>query len=105
MLSKTANSAYNEYRKSGGTLAFTEFLDREKQKLMSANGQQDSLFLVNRDLNDSVQNAIRETLQKGGYKTNESGKTIFGINKFVLIGAVTLLIGTMTVVIYKKLKK
>jgi len=105
MLSKTANASYKEYLKAGGTLSFTDYLHREKEKFMNANGEQDNLLLINRPLNDSIQTAIKETLKQGGLKNEESGKTVFGINKNIIIGGGILIAVGIAFIIYKKVKK
>jgi hypothetical protein len=101
-IAKTSNAAYKQYKSTGVTLSFTEFLHREKEKMFSANGQDDSLLLVNKSLNDTVQTAIRDTLKQGGLKEQETGKTFFGINKFVLIGAGVAIIGGTVWLVLKK---
>jgi hypothetical protein len=103
IIAKTSNTAFKQYKKQGGTLNFTDFLHREKEKMFSANGNDDSLLLVNRSLNDSVQLAINETLKNGGLKPKTSGKTIFGINAVLFIAsAITITGGTIFLIVKKK---
>lgn len=103
-IAKTANAAYKDYKTGGGTLAFTEWLHREKEKMYYSTGE-DNMLLVNPPLNDTIQAAIKDTLEKGGLKTTESGKTIFGINKVVVIGGSVALIAGIIFLIVVKNKK
>lgn len=103
-IAKTANAAYKDYRSGGGTLSFTEWLHREKEKMYYSTGE-DNMLLVNPPLNDTIQNAIKDTLKQGGLKTVESGKTIFGINKVVVIGGSVLLVAGIVFLIVNKAKK
>lgn len=104
-IAKTANAAFKDYRTAGGTLSFTQWLHREKEKMYYSTGENENLLLVNPVMNDSVQNAIKNTLKQGGLKTEESGKTIFGINKKVLIGSGIVIAAAIVFVIVKQAKK
>jgi hypothetical protein len=104
-IAKTSNAAWKEYKAGGGTIVkFTDWLHREKEKMFSANGEDDSLLLVNRSLNDSVQGAIKDTLKTGGLKEKTSGKTLFGINTKWLIGSAIVLTGGIIYLIVKRNK-
>lgn len=106
MLAKTPNAAYKDYVTGGGTLSFTNWLQREKDKMFYSNGDdKNNLLLVNKPLNDSIQTAIDNTLKNGGLKTTESGNTVFGINKTILIGAGVVLAAVIGYIIIKNVKK
>ena len=105
ILATTANQAYKKYKEQGGTLAFKDFLTREQHKIYAANGEDSSVFLVKPALNDTVQTAINDMLKQGGLKDEESGKTVFGINKNIVIGAGLLVAGIVIFIIVKKVKK
>lgn len=82
-IGKTANWIFrHEYKKNGGTLSFANWINREKAKL-SADAD-NNLVLIDKVLNDSVHNAIKEVVVPVE-KTEETGNTIFGINKTVFI--------------------
>jgi hypothetical protein len=104
MIGKNANQVWKDYRSRGGTLGFTDFLDREKQKMFSADGQAPGLFLVNQTLNDSVQAAIEKTLNSGGLTQKESGRTIFGVNKNIVIGGAVVITAAIILLIVKTKK-
>lgn len=104
-LAKTPNAAYKEFKKGGGTLNFTEYLHREKEKMYYSNGDNSNVLLVNKPLNDSIQTAIDNTLKQGGLKDQESGKTVFGINKGILIGGGIVLAAVITYIIVINVKK
>lgn len=106
-LAKTPNAAWKDYLKNEhGTLGFTDWLHREKEKMFYSNGDTTSnLLLVNKPLNDSIQTAIQSTLAQGGLKDQESGKTVFGINKWALIGGGFVLAAIITYVIVINVKK
>lgn len=105
MLGKSANAAYKEALHKGTTkLPFTEWLHREKEKSFNAQGEDPNLLLINRSLNDSVHQTIQKVVKQGGLKDSESGKTIFGIHKAVIIGGATIITGAIIFLIIKKVK-
>jgi hypothetical protein len=85
MLGKSAARLYKE---SGTTLTFKEWINREKTKYLSANGEDNSLVMIDRNLNDSVQNAIKEAF--GNTSDKKTGS--FQINKAWLIGGALVII-------------
>lgn len=104
-IGKNANLAWKEYKVAGGTLGFTDFLDREKKKIYSANGQDDSILIINQHLNQQVQDAIDKTLAAGGLKKDASKKTILGINKTAfIIGGVVITAAIIFFIVSKKHK-
>jgi hypothetical protein len=107
-IGKSANAAYKEYRHAGGTLSFPAYLEQEKNKIstLAANGEQDVL-IIDRPLNDSVQQAIQHALAGTGtgVQTTADNSRVLGIKKPVLIGIGILLIGGLTAYIIVKNKK
>jgi hypothetical protein len=102
LMGKTATKMW---RQSGTALPFKQWIEQEKEK-MSADGQTaDGLLLVNRSLNDSVQNAINEAVKTGGLKKDIENKTIFGISKPVFIVSAVLFTGGLIYLITRIVKK
>lgn len=94
------------YRQSGSKLSFKDWINREQEKIRSANASADGNAPINirPSLNDSVQNTIN-SINGNGVQTELSGKTIFGINKNVVITtAVITVIGIAVVIFYKRKK-
>lgn len=85
-IGKSATRLWREQLKGGQTtLPFAAWITREKEKISADGTANSNLLLVDRTLNDSVHQIISDTKQAGGLKTQESGKTVFGINKTVFI--------------------
>lgn len=100
-MEKTANQLWRE---SGTTLPFKEWINREKSKFVSFNGAAEPPMMVNKPLNDSVQQALSEARKSAGYKDSLSGKTVFGINKTVLIVGGVLVVALVAYSIAKSKK-
>jgi len=105
---KSANQIWKE---SGSTLSFNSWIQREKdkgrflpnKKLMEFNsidGQDD--FPDSRNL---IKETIGKTLEKNKTKNISANPMIFGLNKFVIIGSVSLIIIGIAYKIYEKQKK
>lgn len=103
-IGKNANVAWKQHTASGGTLSFTEFLDREKKKIYSADGKDDNILIVNHQLNKEVQDTIDKILSSGGLKKQENKTSILGINKTAFFIGSGLLV-TAVVILYIKMKK
>ena len=100
----TANSQYKEYKKSGGTLGFTEWINREKKKgFVNFDGA--SSVPENTKLTDSLNRVIEDLRKKSGYKESIENKYIFGIHKGVWIGLGVAGLCVTAYVIYKNKKK
>lgn len=82
----TANQLYKQYREEGGTLNFSEWLNREKKK---------GVFPINKEVNDEVYMALNGM--------NEEPKRFFGLPTTPLIIMGVVIIGA--VVYYKMMKK
>jgi len=100
-------SANQRWKQSGTTLSFAEFLNREKSKSASFTADQDSSanIMINKPLNQAVQDSLASARADSGFKSKVSGNTILGINKYILIGSVVIIIGAVAYNIYKKAKK
>jgi len=86
-IGKTANTLWKEYnQETGSKISFAEFLGLQRTKMFSANGDNDSILMVNKSLNDTVQAAIDSTLKQGGLKTEEDKGKVFGLPKAAVIG-------------------
>lgn len=83
-MGKSAARLWREYQRMGGTLPFPAWLTREKTKFHSANGEDGSLLMIDRTLNDSVHQVIKESISPAA-PPKKSGTTVFGINKTVFI--------------------
>lgn len=79
LIGKPATRAWRESKTS---LSFKNWINREKEKL-SADGDS-NLLLVDRKLNDSVQNIIKETLTPADAGKKKAA-TILGVNQTVFI--------------------
>lgn len=88
-INKSANILYKDYKKTGGTLTFKNFIQREKTK---------GVFPLNVALNEEVEEAYKQ------YKNSKvmSDKKILGLpQKTVLIAAGVIIVA---VLVYKYAK-
>lgn len=92
-------SANKRWRQSGTTLSFKDWITREKEKFANADGQPD--LILNIPLQDSVKQALIDARKSAGFKTEESNKTVLGLNKTVVIIAGVLLVSAIAWKIYK----
>lgn len=93
---KSANQLWKE---SGTTLSFKDWIEREKEK---------GMLIPNKTVNDSIA-LIKNTIgiQNGNdavtlAETNTN--TVLGLNKWVLISSVLIIVGAVGYSIYKKRK-
>ena len=97
MIEKSANQLWRE---SGTTLSFKDWLTREKRKFVNFNGdgKKPSVLMVNKPLNEEIKKTIGGIREDVGYKTKESGKSVFGVNKtlIILVG-----VGALAFITYK----
>ena len=72
----TANQLFKIYKEEGGTLAFADWLSREKKK---------GVFPLNANLNENINNKISELRNK-----KDMNKTVFGFptKTLLLVGGV-----------------
>jgi len=82
--------SYNQrWKESGTTLSYKEWRRREDEKMASFDGVPSKITM---NANDSLDLAKKELLKKSGFQTDLSNKTIFGINKYIVIlGGVAIL--------------
>jgi hypothetical protein len=91
---KTANQ---RWRESGTTLSFAKYMEREKLKMASFTSDEQEI-MVNKPLNDAIQDSLAMVNSAAGNKTSVSSNKIFGINKYVLYGAGIIVVAA---IIYK----
>jgi len=100
MIEKSANQLWRE---SGTTLSFKDWLNREKRKHVNFNGEQEKqqVMMVNKPLNDTIKQTLGDIKKEVGFKTEASGKSVFGVNKtlIILVG-----VGVIAFVTYKFIK-
>ena len=87
-----------KWKESGTTLSYKEWRIREDEKMASFDG------VLPSPTTDNIQNAMKELQTQGGYKTELSNKTVFGINKYLLIIGGVVIVGAIGYQIYKKNK-
>ena len=94
-MKKSLNQLYKE---SGTTLSYKEWRKREDDKMASFS------TIPKPSLQDSTSyQDVKMKMQ--GVKTELSGKTILGINKYVLIIGGLIIVSAIAFQIYKKQKK
>ena len=100
-------SANQRWKESNTTLSFKDWISREKEKYASATGEQVNDFIANKHLNENIQ----ETLKKveyanatGELQTELQNKTIFGLNKNIILFSGLIIIGAIAYKIYKSNK-
>lgn len=104
-IGKTANTLWKEYMQaSGSKISFAEFLGLQRTKMFNADGDNESILMVNKNLNDTVQAAIDKTLQQGGLKTEEDKGRIFGLPKAAVIGGGLVLTAAIIFLLLNKKK-
>lgn len=81
VIEKSANQLWRE---SGTTLSFKDWLNREKKKFMNFNGGS-NVMMVNQPLNEEIKDTLSSIRKSVGYKTEVESKTIFGVNKTIII--------------------
>ena len=93
------NKSLNQlYKESGTTLSYKEWRKREDDKMASFS------TIPKPSLQDSTSyQDVKMKMQ--GVKTELSGKTILGINKYVLIIGGLVIVSAIAFQIYKKQKK
>lgn len=106
-MSKQPLSANQNWKQSGTTLSFAEYMNREKAKAnsLSADGMSENEMMINKPLNQAVQDSLASARADAGFRKKVSGNTILGINKYLVIGSVMVIAGAIAYNIYKKNKK
>jgi hypothetical protein len=93
-------SLNQQWKESGTTLSYKEWRIREDEKMASFDGVLPTPIVDK----SNIQNALKDLQSKGGYKTETSNKTIFGINKYFLVLGGLIIVGAIGYKIYKKNK-
>lgn len=90
-----------KYKESGTTLSYKEWRKREDEKMASFSG------ISSPSLADSTSfKRTRSEMQRaGGFREDISGKTVFGINKYVLIVGGVLIVSAIAYKLYKNSQK
>ena len=97
--------SYNQrWKESGTTLSYKEWRRREDEKMASFDGIP-SIPAPKISDSASYQKTIEEMSKASGYKEDISNKTIFCINKYVLMAGALIVIGAIGYKIYQKNKK
>ena len=86
------------YKESGTTLSYKEWRKREDEKMASFDGISADGVVIK---SDSLANARLEMQKKAGLITDISNKTVFGINKTIIIVAGVIIIGAIGYKLYK----
>jgi len=94
--------SYNQqWKESGTTLTYKEWRRREDDKMASFNGvsPKDSI-----KADKSFLNTKQKMTDEGGYKTETSNKTTFGIKNYILVLGGIIIVSAIAYKIYKKNK-
>lgn len=97
-------SLNQRWKESGTTLSYIEWRRREDEKMASFDGIP-SIQAPKLSDNPSFQKTMQDIAKKSGYKEEISRKTIFGINKYVVIFGALIIVGAVGYKIYQKNKK
>jgi hypothetical protein len=86
----TANQLFKQYKEDGGTLAFADWLSREKKK---------GIFPLNANLNENINNKLSELKNK-----KDMSKTVFGFptKTLILVGGIIVAAVILNQVFKKK---
>jgi hypothetical protein len=96
-------SLNQRWKESGTTLSYKEWRRREDDKMASFDGLPSVTKNTARDtMSAEFEKKKQELKSMGGFKETISGKTVFGINKYVIIVAAVILVGAVGYKIYKK---
>lgn len=101
VIEKSANQLWRE---SGTTLSFKDWLNREKKKYVNFNGNQ-NVMMVNRPLNNQIKDTLTNIRESVGYKKEAENKTVFGLNKTIIIVLGISLVAFATYKFIKVVKK
>jgi hypothetical protein len=97
--------SYNQrWKESGTTLSYKEWRRREDDKMASFDGLP-SIKAPKISDSPSYNKTLQDIAKSSGYKEEVSNKTIFGINKYVLMFGALIVVGAIGYKIYQKNKK
>lgn len=94
VVEKSANQLYKEYKSAGGTLVFTDFINREKAK---------GTFPLNQNLNTDVQKIVLEI--KKQQDMSNSNKTFLGLPTSTLLIAGGVIVAAVAISLIVKHRK
>lgn len=100
-------SANKQWKESKTSLSFKEWIDRENKKKQE---NQEGNFLpfggspATDVVKDTLTNAQKEVEQIAGYRSQSTNKTVFGIDKGVLVFSGLIVVGALGFYVYNKLK-
>ena len=114
-------SANQRWKRSGTTLPFKEWINRENEKAKAnadvegsfipysedENTTQFSAFDSNNNTNDTnqlINDTIKSTFNPPSVKTQEDTKQVLGLDKKIFIFSSLLILGSLSFYFYKKLK-
>ena len=112
-------SANQRWKKSGTTLPFKEWINRENEKAKANadvessfipynenenNTTQFSAFDSNDDTNQLINDTIKSTFNTPSVATQENTKQVLGLDKKIFIFSSLLVLGSLSFYFYKKLK-
>lgn len=97
-------SLNQQWKESGTTLSYKEWRRREDEKMASFDGIP-SIPAPNLSNNASYNKTLQDIAKSSGYKEEVSNKTVFGINKYVLMFGALIIVGAVGYKIYQKNKK
>ena len=100
-MQKSLNQLYKE---SGTTLSYKEWRKREDEKMASFDGLNIPSPAQQLLQSEGYKQTVNQITNVSGYKTQTSGKTVFGINKTVIIIAGIIIVGAVAYKIYQKNK-
>lgn len=87
-------TANERYRRSGTTLSFKEWIEREKIKMASMDGVSQEV-IINKPLNDAINDSLAIASKDAGNKNRVSSNKVLGVNKYLLIGGAVIVIGSI----------
>jgi len=104
MEKKSANKLWKE---SKTTLSFKEWIDRENKK--KGENQQGNFLPFNAGIpsdviRDTLDESKRQIMETSGYKPEATNRTVFGLDKRVLILSGLLIVGSVGAYFYQRLK-
>jgi hypothetical protein len=109
-------SANQRWKKSGTTLPFKEWINRENEKekaqesslIPSFSSFESNNFQNFDNTNQIVNDTINSTLNANSYKpplvTQEDTNQVLGLDKKIFIFSTLLIVGSLSIYFYKKLK-
>lgn len=102
-------SANKRWKESGSSLSFKEWIDRENKKKDSEGNfipftpEPSSPF---QDVIDTTLNRSKTQIEStAGFKTQPDNSKIFGLDKRILVFSTVMILGSVGIYVYQKMKK